>query len=349
MLRTMRKSPRALILALAALMAVIILSGCSALNVSTASSPPPPASGGAHAGSGALSLITEPDAGIAPVAHLILSARHVVEVVMYQFEDPALEADLAHDAAHGVRVRVLLNGGYEGGGSSENKAAYAYFKSHGVAVEWTPSYFALTHQKSVIVDGRTLAILSFNFTPQYYTTSRDFGVVDHIPADVRAAEAAFDDDWARTKATAPNGADLVWSPGSEDALVSLIESARRNVDIYNEEMKAKRVIDALRDDARRGVLVRVVMTNQSSWDTAFSELGSSGAHVRTYAEGASLYIHAKMILVDNERAFLGSENFSVGSMSYNRELGLVLQSPRIIHSLILTFDGDFDHATPFSG
>ncbi|MFM9053962.1 MAG: phospholipase D-like domain-containing protein, partial [Solirubrobacterales bacterium] len=37
-----------------------------------------------------------------------------------------------------------------------------------------------------------------------------------------------------------------------------------------------------------------------------------------------LYIHAKAIVADGTRAFMGSENFGYSSMNYNRELGLML-------------------------
>ena len=86
-------------------------------------------------------------------------------------------------------------------------------------VKWTPSYFALTHQKTLLVDGRAY-ILTFNLTPQYYASTRDFGVIDTIAADAAAVRRTFDADWSGQRITAPNGADLVWSPGSEQAQVS---------------------------------------------------------------------------------------------------------------------------------
>ena len=58
-----------------------------------------------------LSLITEPDEGIAPILSAIESASSSVDIVMCEFEDPQIETALADDAAHGIQVLVLLNEG----------------------------------------------------------------------------------------------------------------------------------------------------------------------------------------------------------------------------------------------
>jgi cardiolipin synthase len=300
------------------------------------------------ASSAQLSLITEPTNGTGSLVAAIAHAHTSVDMVMYELEDTQVEAALAADARRGVRVRVLLNGGYYGEGFPENQPAYSYLSSHAVQVKWTPKYFALTHQKTFVVDDATAYILTQNLTSQYYSTSRDFGIVDDQPKDVSAIEQTFNADWNGEKVTPSNGADLVWSPGALNSQLSLINSAKHTIDIYNEEMADDQVTAALAAAAHRGVDVKVVMTTSSDWDSAFQQLTEAGVHVRTYAEDASLYIHAKMILVDGSRVFLGSQNFSTTSLDRNRELGIVVSSAPIIASLSRTFNGDYANATPFS-
>ncbi len=295
---------------------------------------------------GRLELITEPRDGIAPVLSAVEGARHRVEMVMYEDSDQRLDTALAEDEHQGVAVRVLLDGGYYGGGSSQNRAAYNYLKSQRVPVRWTPSYFALTHQKTVIVDGRAY-VLTFNLTPRYYASSRDFGIVDTIPADNAAIERTFGADWNARQIAPPDGADLVWSPGSQGTQVKLIRSATGWLDVYNEEMDSPAIESALEGDAGRGVNVRVSMTADPSWDSAFAELTAAGVHVHTYAPNAALYIHAKMILTP-ARAFVGSQNFSETSMDKNRELGLIVSDATVRASLSRTFDSDYAHATPYA-
>ena len=344
-------------LALPAL-AALSLAGCAAQSATTAPSlsarsattsgvaapkPTRPSSqrpsGTTATAAGQLALITEPEAGVAPVLSALRGARHQVEMVMYEDEDSQVNAALAADERRGVKVRVLLNSGYYGEGSAQNQAAYSYLQARSVPVKWTPSYFALTHQKTLLVDGRAY-ILTFNLTPQYYASGRDFGVIDTTAADERAVQQTFNADWSGQRITAPKGADLLWSPGSEQAQVSLIESAQGFLDIYNEEMDSTAIEQALEADAKRGVNVEVTMTYDSSWKDAFAQLSAAGVHIRTYSASAPLYIHAKMILTPS-RAFLGSQNFSSTSLEKNRELGLITSNPTIRASLRRTFDADY--------
>ena len=131
-------------------------------------------------------------------------------------------------------------------------------------------------------------------------------------------------------------------------MVSLINNAQKSIEVYNEEMSDSAVISALEQAAKRGVIVEVVMTNSSDWKTDFTNLTNSGVQVRTYASSASLYIHAKMILTDGNKAFLGSENFSSSSLDDNRELGLTLTDSSVINSLGATFSQDWQGATAFT-
>ena len=61
-----------------------------------------------------LSLITEPQSGIAPILQAISGASRQVEMVMYEDVDAQVDAALAADEHRGVAVRVLLSGGYFG-------------------------------------------------------------------------------------------------------------------------------------------------------------------------------------------------------------------------------------------
>jgi phosphatidylserine/phosphatidylglycerophosphate/cardiolipin synthase-like enzyme len=294
-----------------------------------------------------LSLVTEPGLGDRPFLQAVQSAQSSADLVMYELSDPTFEQGLVSAEKRGVQVRVLLNGGYYGGGWSANEAAYSYLKANGVPVRWSPSRFALTHQKTLVADDKTAYIMTLNLVDEDYSTSRDFAVADTNSQDVSAIEATFTADWNNQSVKPSDGVDLVWSPGALDSELSLINSVRHTLDIYNEEMDDSAVTSALEAAARRGVDVKVVMTASSDWDSAFKKLTGAGVHVRTYKQDASLYIHAKMILVDGRRVFLGSQNFSAGSLDDNRELGIILSTGAIIRSLEGTFARDYAHATPF--
>ena len=298
-------------------------------------------------------LITEPGDGLGQIYGLITSAKRTLDMTMYELADPTAEADLAADARRGVRVRVVLD---QNLARSYNAAAYSYLSSHGVAVHWAPKSYDVTHQKTITVDGDVSAVMTLNLTSGYYSTSRDFAVIDRAPADVAAVEAVFGNDFAgRPYSPEPPGADLIWSPGADQRLVGIIASAKHTLYVENEEMSEYTIVDALVAAARRGADVEVAMTYQSSWGHNLDKLVAAGVHVRTYPASAKLYIHAKVADVDpgypDEQLYLGSQNFSWASLQYNRELGLDLGPAQagIIKAVAATVRSDFAGGTPWAG
>ena len=293
-------------------------------------------------------LIIEPAEGTAPLLDVIQGAAKSIDLVMYELEDTRIENALIQAKNRGVIVRVILNEGrYGAQPSASSAAAYGYLQSAGISVHWAPSYFALTHQKTLVVDGNQAIIMTFNLTPQYYSADRDFGIVDQDQNDVIAIEAAFNDDWQGIKDTAAGGDDLVWSPGADTAILSIINNSRQSLFIENEEMSDTAVVNALISAAQRGVIVEVVMTYSSDWTDNFKKLAEAGVGIRTYAADAALYIHAKLIVSDGTAAFVGSQNFSVSSLNDNRELGIILHDSNLLDSLSTTFHNDWIGGTPF--
>ena len=186
---------------------------------------------------------------MAPVYDLMSSATRSLEMTMYELDDPNAEQILVSDAHRGVAVRVLLDEDYEG--RSVNRATYEQLLAGGVAVRWANDR-EIFHQKTITVDDATSAIMTANLTSRYYPTTRDLVVIDRQPQDVAAIEHVFSEDFAGGEPSeALAGQDLVWSPGSEEALSSLIASATRSVICENEEMDSPYIESALEADARR--------------------------------------------------------------------------------------------------
>lgn len=295
---------------------------------------------------GLYSLITEPTDGIIPVISLIHKASKSIDLVMYEMEDSQIEKALVTAKSQGVVVRVLLNQGYYTQPAKDNEAAYQDLQSEGVGVHWTPTYFALTHQKTVVMDGNQALIMTFNFTPQYYSADRDFGIIDNDQSDISAIEATFNDDWQSAKDKPSQADNLVWSPGADTTILALINNSHKSLFIENEEMADSAIENAMIAASQRGVSVEVVMTYSSQWANDFKKLVTGGVKIRTYSASASLYIHAKTILADGATAFVGSQNFSATSLKDNRELGILLTDPGILSSLGDIFQRDWNGGTP---
>jgi cardiolipin synthase len=346
-----RRNARASAAALVCVAAVTLaVAGCKI-------DPPAAAAAGPAAGPGpgpgvtrAGALIIEPGAGFSPVYGLINDARHSIDVTMYEFADTTAEHDLAAAAKRGVQVRVILDEREK----SINSTTFSYFSSHRVKVVWSWSRFTYTHQKTLVIDGSKAVIMTANLTSEYYSTSRDFLVVDTNRADVAAITTVFDADFAHRAVSPGNGADLVWSPtDSQDKLLALINGATSSLRIYSEEMGDTTVEDALIRAAKRGVDVQICGENEDGeYDSAYARLARAGIHISYYSSSAGFYIHGKVIEADygtgHARMFVGSENFSRTSLEDNRELGLIISDPAVLSAMARTFTADFRNGQHWS-
>ncbi len=308
---------------------------------------PQPAAAG---GSGTLRVLVEPAAGVGAIYKLITGAKSSVDLTMYELRDTTAEDDLAADAKRGVDVRVILDQHLE---KSRNTATYDFLSAHRVHVTWADSGVTY-HQKTLTVDGKTSVVMTLNMVSVDYSGTRDFAVIDTRPTDIHAIVATFNADFAHRSITPPDGADLVWSPtNSQSSILAVINGAKHTLSVENEEMGDPTITSALVAAARRGVDVKVVMTAESEWDSAFSQLASAGVHVRLYANSDKvLYIHAKAVIADAGRAdqqvFVGSENFSRASLDYNRELGIRTTNKAVIATISATLAADYAGATPYA-
>jgi phosphatidylserine/phosphatidylglycerophosphate/cardiolipin synthase-like enzyme len=291
-----------------------------------------------------MNVWTEPSDGYGFLDSALNSAHTSIDLSMYELSDTSLERELIARANAGVDVRVLLNADYEG--TQHNAGAYALLRASKVHVEWATAN-QIFHAKYLVVNNSTVYIGSGNLETVDYPSTRDFWVEVTRGADVSALVRTFDGDFAHS-ATTVQSAGLVWSPGSTSALVGLIDSAKHSLLVENEEMDSPSIEAALASAARRGVDVKVVMTESSSWTAALDDLARSGVHVRVLSS-AQVYIHAKVICVDCVggvgTVFVGSENFSVSSLTYNRELGVITTTPKAVVAVDAAVNLDYATGT----
>jgi cardiolipin synthase A/B len=300
-------------------------------------------------------LVIFPDQGFTSIYNLINSAQKTIDMTMYELQDTTAQNDLCNAAARGVTVRVILDTNLE---KSNNTSAYNQLNSCGVSVKWAYTKYQATHQKTITIDAATssaqTAIMTANLTSRYYSTTRDFAVIENNATDISAIEATFAKDFAHSSVTPSDGADLVWSPtNSQSSLLNIINNAQTSLLVENEEMSDTAIVDALENAAEAGVSVTVVMTNDDNdYESEFNALTKAGVNISTYPDNdTALYIHAKAIVADygtsNVVAFVGSENFSSASLTENRELGLTTTNSSIISQLESTMSSDYSGGTPW--
>lgn len=300
-------------------------------------------------------LVIEPDQGLTSIYNLISAAKSTIDMEMYELQDTTAQNLLCTAESNGVKVRVILDVNDE---KSNNTAAYDQLKDCGVDVVWAWTKYEATHEKAIVIDAATsnaqAAVMTLNLTSRYYSTTRDFAVLENDANDIAAIETTFNKDFEHKSVTPPDGDDLVWSPtNSESSLLSIINNAQQSLLVENEEMSDSSIVEALENAAEAGVNVTVVMTNDDNeYADEFNELADAGVNIATYPDtSTALYIHAKAIVADygtsNQLAFVGSENFSSASLTKNRELGLTTTNSSIISQLESTMSSDYSGGTPW--
>lgn len=145
---------------------------------------------------------------------------------------------------------------------------------------------------------------------------------------------------------------MVWSPtDSQNRLLALINGAQHSLDVEELEFGDTTLVNAIVAAERRGVAVRVVGMDPSSYRNNFTSVVNAGGKVVTYDGQHGLYIHAKAIVADygtgTAKVFAGSENFSDNSLNHNRELGLIINDSGVLGGIESTFNSDFAGGTPF--
>jgi cardiolipin synthase A/B len=323
------------------------VSGCSAAQPTVPTMPEPPKR--------ALALVVEPQAGYQPVYDFISGARRSLDMTMYQLADTKAQDALKAAAKRGVKVRVLLDSDTQSGGNSTmNQAAYSDLTTSGVEVRWAWSG-TLWHQKSISRDGAAAAIMTCNLYAPYYPAVRDFVVFTSNRATVAGMGATFDKDWQSTSSpptsgVTPSESDLVWSPGAQAPLVDLIDSARSGTTIWaeDEQLDSQPIQQALVSAAKRGVTVNFLMTYSSDWASGLTALSSGGVHVRVYQPNAPIYIHAKVLTVNDDTAYEGSANFTTAMTDQNRNVGIITKDTGVVRGIRSTIASDFAGAAPLA-
>jgi phosphatidylserine/phosphatidylglycerophosphate/cardiolipin synthase-like enzyme len=289
--------------------------------------------------------------GLQPVIDAIDGAQSSIKMVIFHLTVQTVVDALAAAGKRGVHVEIIVD---QGNWSDHTPSALkTELASAGVVVHPSSTGFRITHEKSFVVDEETAFIMSLNLTSPYVTT-RDYAVATRDAGVVKEFLSVFAADVtnaANGTATTPavSDAHLAWSPvNSESRLVAFVNAATKSLALSSENLG-----DALVAAAKRGVSVRVLapLCDQNvdpTYDLPFlSQLVASGAKARAMpapSTASNPYEHAKMMVADGARAFIGSVNFSTASATNARELGIFFDDPAAIAMISRAFESDWSGA-----
>ncbi|PLR80882.1 cardiolipin synthase [Bacillus canaveralius] len=228
------------------------------------------------------------------------------------------------------------------------------------------------HRKLVIIDGKIGYVGGFNVGDEYLGLNPKFGYWrdTHLRIEgtaVHAVQTRFILDWNQAShnrdiAYAPEyfpeeigrgyvGMQIVTSgPDSEwqqikNGYIKMISSARKSILIQTPYfIPDASLLDALQIACLSGIDVKIMIPNKPDhmfvyWATLsyIGELLKAGATVFIYEKG---FIHAKMLVVDEQISSVGTANIDVRSFKLNFEVNAFLYDETISRKLSSIFQED---------
>jgi cardiolipin synthase len=267
---------------------------------------------------------------------LIDGATSSIELQMYLFTVDEVADRLVAAKNRGVDVRVLLDPDHDG-----NPDVRAQLSAAGVQVKDAPSRFEFSHAKYLVVDGDTAIVMSGNFNYDAYSEERNYAATLHDPDDVADLRAIFEADWT-------GGADpdlgctrLLVSPvNSRTRILQHIASAESRLDIEAIYFSESSVRAAVVEAKNRGVAVRVMLAPPEAFDANYAAIQIMQNQDIPVKVVHDFLLHAKLILAD-DAALIGSQNYSDTSLSDNREVGVIVTDPAIIDAIESQYAADW--------
>lgn len=306
-------------------------------------------------------------------------ATHSIHMEYYIFRDDrigrAIADILIRKARAGLEVRLI----YDAVGSlglsrpmlrrmhdaGVRTAAYAPIR-----FPWfTPRSVCRNHRKIVVTDGRTAFLGGINIA-KYYLDGDDLGRWrdEHLRIEgdaVADLQRLFLADWTRARGErldavryiARHGVrhrldiQIAWSEAGAsrltvaEAFACAIVRARERIRISSPYfLPPSLILDALRLAAHGGVRVEVMIPTCSDsrltdlvCDSYVADLLDAGVELYRYDNG---FLHAKLLVVDETVASVGTANMDYRSLTANLEVTAFIRDRHTVRSLAETFDAD---------
>lgn len=273
----------------------------------------------------AAKLLVQPDDGVTAILQGIDDARRCVDILIFRFDHREVEQALLRAVGRGVHVRALI--AYTNrGGEKHLRALEMRLLAAGITVARSADDLARYHGKLLIIDGRKLFVLAFNFTYLDIEHSRSFGVILDDPKLVREAIKLFEADMQRQPYVAGAPALLVSPLNARGELAAFLEGAKKELLIYDPNVSDSAMLRLLSEKASAGVEVKIL-----------------GRAAKLPARKlAQIRLHARAILRDRSHIAISSQSLRTLELDARREVGIIFRDPKSVRRLAKQFQSDWE-------
>ena len=253
------------------------------------------------------SIIVFPDDTIKSIVDAIDGAGKSILIKMFLFSDPELLNTVIAAKLRGVKVKVMLNPSRRTG-EDENEDTRTKLEAAGIEVRDSNPSFIITHEKSMVVDGRIAFVKSLNWETKNFTETRDYAIVTSHPHEVEEIILCFEADWHRKDFDPGEDARLIWcSLNGRSRIARFIDQAKHTLFIQNERFQDMVIIERIVRAASRGVKVHVMACPPHTLKMEKIVEGVGGLRIMDdigikIHKLKHLKLHGKMLLADGKPA-----------------------------------------------
>ena len=299
-------------------------------------------------------LYIQPRDGIQPILTAIAGSKTNIRLKIYLFTDSRQDVIEALKAAtkRGVDVRILLEK-EPCCAAGVNTQIYLKLREAGLNVQFTKAFkFVFTHEKSFVIDDASAIISTSNITGSSFASNREYQVVLDDAVSVAEIARVFDADWKGEDINLRD-AKLIWSPSlttgaglvkgnARERLVGFIRGATKSLRVQHQNASDEEILRELLAAQSRGVAVSFITSPKELSATndlsGLERMQKAGVQVRYLL---SQYVHAKVMLRDDNSAIIGSINLTGNSLNSNRELAVQLEGGAAVAQLSAQLETDF--------
>lgn len=274
-----------------------------------------------------MKLIAQPADGTAPLLKAIKQAKKTIEIVIFRFDQADIEHALEDAVERGVFVHALIAFTNRGGEKNLRKLERRFLEK-GITVARTANDLVRYHGKMMIIDGKELYLLTYNFTHLDVGRSRSFGVVTKNRDVVQAASQLFQCDTKRQPYAARCDKLVVSPVNARKRLAAFLKSAKRELLIYDIDISDKEMMRILEDRRQAGVSIKILGHVSRSKNLTARSL-------------RRMRLHTRVIIRDSKQAFLGSQSLRKVELDARREIGIIVSNPKAVSSLATMFEDDW--------
>ncbi|MGB9695176.1 MAG: phospholipase D-like domain-containing protein [Caldisericaceae bacterium] len=280
-------------------------------------------------------LIVQPFSSTGTLINEFMKAKKSIYINMYGLTDFDFFPSLVTQAKKGVHIKIMLERAPYNA-ETENWDARAMLTKYGITCKWASPDFFITHAKYIIIDSSEVIVLSGNFTYSDFTKDRDFGIIMQDATKAQEFEGLFNADWQRLSYK-NNDPSVIISPiDSRAKIEAALKSATKSIKIWEQEVEDPSIVNILKDQKSKGVDVQIIMPGSYA-QTALNAL-QTGVNALP-----NPYVHAKVFIIDDTLAYIGSNNFTTPSLENERETAILTKDPNIISELLTLWKWDLSH------